>query len=166
MSMGMKVYIVLFWAIVAMSISIAVRADTCTVDGVVVNNCVELGDSPNTLVQWKKPTEREDNKSLDPNEIADYTVYSKNVDTGNFWNELTINSGTAEAFYREYPEGTWEIFMTTIDSDGRVSSGSLSVIKECCVTTMPPPVIAPPMPPILIDVPAGNNVELTFVPKP
>ena len=119
-----------------------------------VNTAIYAEPVTGTLVM---PTHREDGVIIKVGELAKVKVEFKEINTNNFTNiELT---GDMTQFSVTKPPGTYEIYATVFDTEGRESQPSNTITR---VIDFGPPIIvkiAAPNAPILLIIEPETAVE-------
>lgn len=80
-------------------------------------------------ITWKKPTQREDNSALKPEEISHYNLYYGDK-SGDYQNNVKLNGAAEEAIISGLPDSDLYIVITTSDTDGRESIYSNELFSE------------------------------------
>jgi hypothetical protein len=83
---------------------------------------------------FTSPTKRVDNTPLNATEIASYNIYYNGV-------AEEIISGNATTFIVDRPYGTYDIYLTTVDTEGRESLPSNTFQLILAPANPNPPVI-------------------------
>ena len=91
---------------------------------------VVQGGTNNVTLSWIAPAEREDGSPIAMSEIAGYRIYYGETE-GDYSNEVDVSDGdTMQVTLKNLPAGTYYIVLTTLDSDGRESIFSETIIAN------------------------------------
>jgi hypothetical protein len=98
--------------------------------GVIGDGGVILEGTQSIALSWVAPVEREDGTPISMADIAGYRVYF-GIREGEYTNEVDVHgSDNMQVSVDRLPTGTYYIVVTTVDSDGRESAYSETIIAS------------------------------------
>lgn len=98
--------------------------------GAIGDGGVILEGTQSIALSWVAPVEREDGTPISMADIAGYRVYF-GIREGEYTNEVDVHgSDNMQVSVDRLPTGTYYIVVTTVDSDGRESAYSETIIAS------------------------------------